>query len=183
VDGENAIELTERKMIKQVVLEGIPVTWNLDLKRANNHNCLTLTDLQKVLKPIEEAAAAKRKWNENKKIDDGGRGGRYQGNGNNQQGNGNNQNDNSDIGNTQRSGDKPCTKPGHRHKWRDCPDNRYGKNYQRHENNTTEQRTQQQDSSTEREVRFEDEHECNLMDGYLSKPDNNDNMPGLIERV
>ena len=33
-----AIKLTEREMIRQVVLKGIPVTWNLNLKRANNHN-------------------------------------------------------------------------------------------------------------------------------------------------
>ena len=48
-----AIKLTEREMIKQAVLKGIPVTWSLDFKRENNHNCTTLTDLQKVLKPIE----------------------------------------------------------------------------------------------------------------------------------
>lgn len=43
--AKGPIKLTEREMIKQVDLNGIPVTWNLDLKRANNHNCMTLTEL------------------------------------------------------------------------------------------------------------------------------------------
>ena len=110
--AKSAIELTEREMIKQVVLKGIPVTWNLDLKRANNHNCLTLADLQKILKYIEEAAEANRKWNANKSRGSGGCGGRYQINGNNQQGNGNNQNNKSNSGNTLKPGDKPFTKTG-----------------------------------------------------------------------
>ena len=44
-----AIKLTERQMIRQVALKGIPVTWNLSLKRSNNHNYRTLADLEKFL--------------------------------------------------------------------------------------------------------------------------------------
>ena len=61
-----ATELTEREMIRQVVLKGIPVTWNLDLKRANNHKCATLAELQIILKPIEEADEAERRFNDGK---------------------------------------------------------------------------------------------------------------------
>ena len=53
--GIGIIKLTKREMIKQVDLKGIPATQNLDLKRANDHNCTALTELQKVLEPIEEA--------------------------------------------------------------------------------------------------------------------------------
>ena len=51
-------------MIRHVISKGKPATWILDLKRANNHNCTTLPELQKVLKPIEEADEAKRKFRE-----------------------------------------------------------------------------------------------------------------------
>ena len=44
-----AIKLMEREMIRQVALKGIPVTWNLSLKRSNKHNYTTLADLQKFL--------------------------------------------------------------------------------------------------------------------------------------
>ena len=60
-------KLMEREMIKQVVMKGIPVVWNLDLKRANNHNCATLSELQAVLKPIEEADESEREYKEKKK--------------------------------------------------------------------------------------------------------------------
>ena len=46
--NNGAAKLIEIEMIKQVILKWIPVTWNLDLKRLNNHNCTTLADLQKI---------------------------------------------------------------------------------------------------------------------------------------
>ena len=61
------IKLTEREMIRQVMLKGIPVTWYLNLKRASNHNCTTLADLQMVLKPFEEADEVVRKFADQKK--------------------------------------------------------------------------------------------------------------------
>ena len=60
------VKLTKREMIRHVVLKGIPMTWNLDLKRANNHNCPTLVKPQKMLKPMEEADKGKRKFKESK---------------------------------------------------------------------------------------------------------------------
>ena len=103
-----AVKLTEWEMIKQVVLKGIPVVWSLDLKRANNHNCATLSELQAVLKPIEEADESEREYKEKKKVTRPKKEG-Y-------------------IKDGLKSGDKPCRKPGHNHKWKDCPDNRFGKN-------------------------------------------------------
>ena len=50
-----AAKLTERELRKQVVLKGIPIKWTLDLKRENNYNLTSLSALQSVLKPIEEA--------------------------------------------------------------------------------------------------------------------------------
>ena len=40
-----AVKVTERETIRQVVLKVILVTRNLDLKRANTHNCPTLVKL------------------------------------------------------------------------------------------------------------------------------------------
>ena len=40
-----AVKLTEREMLKLVVLKNIPTSWALDLRRANNHNKLTLVEL------------------------------------------------------------------------------------------------------------------------------------------
>ena len=60
----DATKLTEKEMTWQVVLKGIPMTWNLDLKRANNHKRSTLTELQRILKSIEEADEAKRRFKE-----------------------------------------------------------------------------------------------------------------------
>ena len=67
------------------------MTWNLDLKRANNHECSTLTELQRILKPIEETDEAERRFQDVKKKN-GGSGGNQQGNGggNHQHGNGGN---------------------------------------------------------------------------------------------
>ena len=50
-----AQKLTERELIKTVILKTIPNRWLQDLKRANNHNLVTLEELQAVLKPVEEA--------------------------------------------------------------------------------------------------------------------------------
>ena len=50
-----AQNLTERELIKTVILKTIPNKWLQDLKRANNHNLATLEKLHAVLKPIGEA--------------------------------------------------------------------------------------------------------------------------------
>ena len=137
-----AVKLTEREMIKQVVLKGIPVVWSLDLKRANNHNCATLSELQAVLKPIEEADESEREYKEKKK--------------------GTRPKKEGYIKDGLKSGDKPCRKPGHNHKWKDCPDNRFGKNYRSNETNNNE--INERDSSREREIRCEDENESNVIE-------------------
>ena len=93
---KGATKLTEREMIKQVVLKGTPVVWNLDLKRANNHNCATLSELQAVLKPIEKADESEREFKERKKSTKPKKEG-Y-----------------SKV--THKAGEKPCRKPGHNHK-------------------------------------------------------------------
>lgn len=56
-----AIKLTERELIKQVVLKGTLIKWTLNLKRANNHNLASLAALQSLLKPIEEADDSEQK--------------------------------------------------------------------------------------------------------------------------
>ena len=162
-----AIKLTEREMIRQVVLKGIPVTWNLNLKRANNHNCATLADLQKVLKSIEEADEVEIKYTDQKKrIDrDNSRKGRGQGSyQRSNEGSSFNRNEG------QKAGDKPCRKTGHNHKWKDCTDNRFGINYQDNESNANESRPTGR--RNEREVTYEDDNSCNLMiDKMISDED------------
>ena len=49
-----AVKLTERELIKHVVLKRIPIEWTLDLKRAN-YNLGSLTALRSAMKPIEGA--------------------------------------------------------------------------------------------------------------------------------
>ena len=162
-----ATELTEREMIRQVVLKGIPVTWNLDLKRANNHKCATLAELQKILKPIEEADEAERRFNDGKKKRGGG-GDRHQ----HQHQRQHQHEKRNGGGGDQRSnaGDKPCRKQGHDHKWKNCPDNRYGNNFEDNESNATE-RTRRRDSTPEREVRFQDDDSCNMMELFENEDD------------
>ena len=148
-----AIKLTERELIKQVILKNVPVSWNLALKRANNHKSTSLSDLQRILKPIEEADEVERKWKESNKSRNGK-------DNEHKRGNPNNNNNN----NSKNANDKPCRKPGHNHLWGDCPDNRNGRNPRnRNENNNIEQ---SRDNSREREVRFEDEHEENNIMEY-----------------
>ena len=115
-------------MIRQVVLKEIPVTWNLSLKRANNHMYTTLVDLQKVLKPIKEADEVERKFSDQKKRIGGNKSRQYQ-----DRGQGNYQSSNKG----QTSGDKPYRKMGHNHKGKYFPDNRFGTNYQGNENMRT----------------------------------------------
>ena len=62
-----AAKLTKRKSIKQVVLKGIPMPWDLVLKRSNNYNYTSLSDMRKILKPIEEVDNVKRTLKENKR--------------------------------------------------------------------------------------------------------------------
>ena len=88
------------------------MTWNLNLKRANNHKCATLSELQKILKPIKDADEAERKTNDKTNKDGGGNRHQHEKRGN---GGGGDQ-----LGS---SGDKPCRKPGNNHKWKDYPDN------------------------------------------------------------
>ena len=78
-----------------------------------------------------------------------------------------------------KSGDKPCRKPGHDHKWSDCPDNKYGRNNQGHESNVTE-RSNGDASRSEREVRFQDDNSYNMMMEYESDEDGFEPMPPLI---
>ena len=61
-------------------------------------------------------------------------------------------------------GNNPCNKDGHKHDWKDCPDNKYGNKH--HESH---QQDMQRDSCQERTICFE-EHETNMIedkDWYL----------------
>ena len=60
------VKLTEREMLKLVILKNTPTSWTLDLRRANNHNKMTLTELQKVLNPIEEVEEIESKFKSEK---------------------------------------------------------------------------------------------------------------------
>ena len=40
-----AVKLTERELIKHVVLKGIPIKWTIDLKRANSYRSTLLSTL------------------------------------------------------------------------------------------------------------------------------------------
>ena len=65
---------------------------------------------------------------------------------------------------------------GHNHKWKYCPDNRFGTNYQGNESNANESRPVGR--RNEREVTYEDDNSCNLMiDKMIS--DENEDMPNL----
>ena len=87
----------------------------------------------------------------------------------------------------QKSGDKPCHILGHRHKWKEYPDNKFGNNYQGHESNANESH-RSRDSSREREVISQDDNKCNLLikdlDSESDYNSSNDDAsdPGLIER-
>jgi len=64
---QGAQKLTERELIKTVIVKKIPNKWLQDLKRANNHNLATLEELQSVLKPIEEADESDQQENSRQK--------------------------------------------------------------------------------------------------------------------
>ena len=126
-----AQKLTEREIIKTVILKKISNKWLQDLKRANNHNLLTIEELQPVLKPIEEADENDQE-SSRQKIKQ-----RFErpNNGPNPRGGGNN----------------PCNKDGHKHDWNDCSDNKYGnKSHESH------QQDMQRDSSQERTICLEE---------------------------
>ena len=93
---QGAQRLTERELIKTVILKTIPNKWLQDLKRANNHNLATLEELQSVLKPIEEADESDQQENSRQKQKP-----RFErpSNGSTSRGKGNN----------------PCKKDGHKH--------------------------------------------------------------------
>ena len=70
-------------------------------------------------------------------------------------------------------GRKPCKKNGHKHHWKNCPDNKYvNKHHQsvRHE--------RQHESSQEREISFEDRHESNMIEANESE-DKFEGLPNL----
>ena len=93
---EEAQKLTERELIKTVILETTPNKWLQVLKRANNHNLSTIEEFQIVLNPIEEA---------DKNDQDSSR---------------------QRIKPTRGRENNPCNKDGYKHDWKDCPDNKYG---------------------------------------------------------
>ena len=125
-----------------------------DLKRSNNHNLATIEDLLNVLKPIEEAdendqendsiSKHKPRFDRQSK--------------NRRKGRGNN----------------PFKKDGHKHDWKDCPDNKYGN--KRHENH---QQDRQRDSNQESEIPFEDRHDSNMIEQYESENESDDRRPIL----
>ena len=155
---QRAQKLTKRELIKTVILKTIPNKWLQDLKRANNHNLAILEELQSVLKPIEEADESDQQENSRQKQKP-----RFErpSNGSTSRGKGNN----------------PCKKDGHKHDWKDCPDNKYGNNF--HESH---QQDIQRDSSQERTICFE-EHETNMIDNkdwYMNNEDDLKDLPELM---
>ena len=158
-----AQKLTERELIKTVVLKTIPNKWLQDLKRANNHNLTTLKAFQTVLTPIEEANEDDQQDNFRSKQKP-----RFE-------------RQSYESTSSRGRGNNPCKKDGHKHDWKDCPDNKYGS--KSHENN---QQDMQRDSSQERTLSFEDRHESNMIennDWFMNDSDDKDdfeNLPGLI---
>ena len=70
-------------------------------------------------------------------------------------------------------------KDGHKHDWKDCPDNKYGNKYQGYENHAIYER--ERDYSQEREITFENRYESNIMQ-YESEDEFEDGMPILEAR-
>ena len=133
------------------------MTWNLSLKRANDHKRTTLVDLQKFLKPIEAAYQVERTFADQKKSIGGSKSRQYQ-----DRGQGNCQSSNEG----QTSGDKPCRKTWHNHKWKYFLDNRFGTNYQGNEKNANDNWPIY--SNKKREVTYEDDNSCNLMSDKIN---------------
>ena len=152
---EGAQKLTERELIKTVILKTIPNKWLQDLRRANSHNLPTIEELQSVLKPIKEAdendqESSRQKFKPRFERPNNGP-------------------------NPRERGNNPCNKDGHKHGWKDCPENKYGNKY--HESH---QQNIQRDSSQERTICFEDRHESNTMeenkDWYLENEDDSQDL-------
>lgn len=116
-----AVKLTERELIKTVVLKTISVKWTLDVKRAIDHNLATLAELQSVLKPIEEANESEEEFRARLKLKNHPREGDRRNN------------------ERERSGNM-CKKPGYNHNWRYCLDNKYGSKYKGNESHTNKER-------------------------------------------
>ena len=154
---QGAQKLTERELIKTVILKTIPNKWLQDLKRANNYNVATLEELQSVLKPIEEADESDQQESSRLKHKP--------------------RVERSDNGPSRGRGNNPCNKDGHKHDWKDCPDNKYGnKSHESH------QQDMQRDSSQERTICFE-EHERNMIenkDWYMKNEDDFEGLPELL---
>ena len=98
------MKLTERELIKTMILNMISNRYTLDLKRANTHNFATLAKLQNVLKPIEEVDEIEQqdssRLKQKPRID-------------------------CNKKNEQRR-NNPCKKDSHNHDWKYFPDNKYG---------------------------------------------------------
>mmetsp|Transcript_44147 Transcript_44147/g.53032 ORF Transcript_44147/g.53032 Transcript_44147/m.53032 type:complete len:287 (+) Transcript_44147:577-1437(+) len=162
-----AAKLTEREMLKLVVLKIILTSWALDLRRAKNHNKVTLVELPNVLKPIEEAEETESMFKHE------------------QSSKGKKDKNHNDLEKKRGTGNS-CRKPGHNHEWSKCPDNYANK---RNESNAQERlegtgASRAQDSSKERlTVNYEDQ-ELNFMDFSDTEDEyeSNDSMPSLVER-
>ena len=143
-----AQNLTESELIKTVILKTIPIKWLQNLRRANNHNLATIEELQSVLKPIEEADENDQE-SSRQKIKP-----RFE---------------RPNNGRSRGRGNNPCYRNGHKHNWKDCPDNKYGNKYYE-----SHQQDMQREFSQERTIYFEDRHESNMIE-------ENNNEASVIE--
>jgi len=154
------VKLTEREMLKLVVLKNILTSWALDLRRANNHKNSTLVKLQKVLKPIEEAEEMESEFKSE------------------QSSKGKNDRKHNDSEKKKFTGN-PCRKPGHNHEWNKCPDNYANRNelnvQERSEGNRS---SRARDSSRDRPTVNHEDQQMNWMD--FSDTESDDSMPSLI---
>ena len=149
-----------------MILKNTPTAWSLDLCRANNHNKTALSELQKVLKPIEEAEKMEQNFkSENSRKND------------------------KEKKNTGGKRDQPsgnaCRKAGHNYEWKYCSDN-WANQRSRNESNTQEKTSRScpraRDSSRERStVNNEDQYHY-FMDYESSSESESDEMPGLTLR-
>ena len=146
----------ERELITTVILKTITNKCMQDLRRANNHNLATIEDLQTFLNLIEETDEIDQYNNIRLKKP------RF--------------NDRSNNHRKQGRGNSPYKKDGHKHDWKDFPNNKYRNKY--HKNHRQEH---QRESSQERETSFEDRHESNMIGEQYESEDEFDIILPIVE--
>ena len=142
-DGES---YSQSQMAKKIIYKSLTGSARVEYVKKGGKNKNSKADILKIFEEIEgaldverEVEAEARNSNRNDNRNGGGNGdGNGNGNGNNNRnvnrnnggaGNENTNGDNSTRVDPRISKPNPCSKPGHNHDWRDCPENKYSKNY------------------------------------------------------